>query len=180
VALVVLAGGLVYGVSPPVRERVDTKVSDLRERFLEVFRPSYVPANPVEVTTNSASEEHPALAAADGFNNTYWSSLPDADRPFLKFRFDSAVDLEKAIIQNGNSDDFKQQARPRLLHFVYSDNSSQDVTLEDKPGEQQVDLDAGPAVDAVEIYVLDSYPATTGRTDVAITEIELFAKKKKG
>ena len=66
------------------------------------------------------------------------------------------------------------QLRPERLHLVFSDGSTTDVRLEDSPKFQTFPI-AARQVSSVEVHIVSVY-GSLGGSDLAITEIELFAK----
>ena len=52
-----------------------------------------------------------------------------------------------------------------------------DATLKDQPDPQEITLQHGRKVSTVEVHVVATYQSLTG-TNVAVTELELFSKKR--
>jgi hypothetical protein len=175
VAVLLVIGGILYGVVTPVRGWVNERVVAAKQRVESVIHPQYVPANPVEVTASTAIKGHPGAAAGDGFTNTFWAA-PVAKQPALVLRFDRPVELRRALIRVGVSGNFQGSNRPQTLHVVYSTGASQDLSLVDTPDAQEVKLKSGGKVSVVELHVTSVFRSV--RSDaVAITEVELFSRK---
>jgi hypothetical protein len=174
IALVILVAGVIYGVYPPFRSAINGEVGAVRNKIVGVADQQLVPEHPVAVTASLASPGHPAKLAADEFKNTYWLApwSPD-NQPTLTLTFSSHVVIKKMIILVGASDNFTAHDRPSVLHMVYSNQESDDVTLKDTSGQQQFDLRNANGVSNVQIQISDVFAAQAA-SDVAITEIELF------
>src|SRR5262249_30686921 len=136
VAVVVLLSGIVYGVFAPFRGWVNHQVTAVKTKINRVINPQY---DPVHVTARNATASlkgHEAGKAVDGFSNTYWESpatLPGGREVVLVLQFDKTVDVDKAIIRSGVSDNFQSTNRPQALHIVYNTGATFDVTLKDSP-----------------------------------------------
>jgi hypothetical protein len=89
--------------------------------------------------------------------------------------FQHPVTLNRMIIQIGASDNYNKVDRPSVLHVVYPNGTGEDLQLKDTPDEQTVNINHGANVTSVIIQVTGFY-RSTGASDVAITEIQLFGK----
>src|SRR5205807_1408539 len=90
--------------------------------------------------------------------------------------FPAPVDLAQMIVTSGAVPDFQAQPRAQLIHLVYSDGKSQDITLTDEAKPQTHTLSGAKGVTKIEIHVQSSYPSLKGK-DVSIAELEFFVKK---
>ncbi len=174
--LVVAAAGAVTGyvMVPPFHESVDKLVAQVRR----TVAPTYVPVNIAGKAIGSASAGHPALAAFDGFSNTYWAAPTGAKAPGLSARFSPAVDIAKILVTAGASGDFQALPRPKSLLLEFLDASGQVVAsttaqLTDTKDPQVIDVVA-KGVTEVRLTVQTIYQGTGGG-GVAITEIEFRA-----
>lgn len=177
VAVVLFVGTLVYGIHPPFRDAVNERWTSAKDRVQAIVKPQFVPVHASGAQATTESPDHPGPLAVDGFKNTFWVAPGAAAEPTLVLTFAEPVDLKRAIVRNGSSEDFQKSHRAKDLHFVYSTGQSFDATLTDTPEEQKVRLKEAQGVTSVEIHVTSVYRSLQGN-DLAITEIELFTKKK--
>jgi hypothetical protein len=174
VAIVLLVGGIAYATFAPLRGWVNDRVVDAKSRATSIVHPQYTPVHPFQVTGQSSLSNHPPDAVSDGFTNTFWAA-PVGDKAVVTLRFDHPTDVSRALIRIGISGNFQGSNRPHELRLVYSTGKAQDLSLDDKADPQQVTLKAGGKVTTIELHVVSLYKASSD--SVAITEIELFAKK---
>ncbi|MGH4025913.1 MAG: NADase-type glycan-binding domain-containing protein, partial [Pseudonocardiaceae bacterium] len=176
-----LLAGLLYAVVPSLRGAVNELARGGVDRITSALGQKDVPVRPVSTDAAAQVPEHPARYAFDGGNNTFWKA-PNADaKPTLVLKFDHPTQIERAIVHNGGSgEEFGVLARPRQLHVVYFNGETPsgvfDVTLEDKPDEQEVAFGRGDPATRVEIQVTDVYRAPDS-PDLGLTEIELFERQ---
>lgn len=174
IAVIIFVAGVIYGVYPPFRSAINGEVGAIKNKIVGVADQQLVPEHPIAVTANLASPNHPAKMAADEFKNTYWLAPWSANnQPTLTLTFNSHVVIKKMIILIGASDSFTAHDRPSVLHMVYSNQESDDITLKDTSNQQQFNLRNANGVSNVQIQISDVF-AAQGASDVAITEIELF------
>jgi hypothetical protein len=174
IGIALIVGGLVYATWAPFRGWTNDRVGEGKAKVMSIIHPQYTPVHPLEVTGASALKDHPAAALSDGFTNTFWAA-PATDKAVVTMRFDHPVDVRRALIRIGVSGNFQGTNRPHDLHLVFSNGKTQDLSLDDKPEAQEVSLKTGGKVTTIEIHVASMYKATSDA--VAITEVELFAKK---
>ena len=175
IAVALLVGGMVYGAVAPVRGFVNDRVVSVKARALSVIHPQYTPVHPFQVTGATATKDHPASALSDGFTNTFWAAPSTGDPTFI-LKFDHSVHVDQALLLIGVSGNFQGANRPSELRLVFSNGHTQNIQLDDKPDEQKVAIKTGGKITSIEVHVIGFYRA--GSSDaVAITEIELFAKK---
>jgi hypothetical protein len=126
------------------------------------------------------------MLAMDGFSNTYWAALASDRAPVLVLRFNGSQDIAEIGFRLGASgaapvDAFLLQPRPHLVHLVFSNGYTTDLTLKDQEATQVqfTALGDGKAkqVTFVEIHVQTVYaPAGASPSSVAITEVEFTTK----
>jgi hypothetical protein len=156
-----------------VVSRVTTAVTSVRK----IVHPNFDPINPTGASASTATRGHPPGLTIDGFTNTYWAALPTDRSPFLKLTFASPSDLAEIGITSGASgtapaDQYLTQPRPHAVHLVFSDGSTQDLTLADSAKAQFFPISAKGAT-FVEIHVLSVWQtAGAAPSSVAITEVE--------
>jgi hypothetical protein len=175
VLLLVLAG-LAYALAPGVRGWANPSLTTVARKAQSIFKPVYVPVRPVDVLASGELPDHPARAVSDGFTNTHWAMPEGGAEPVLMFRFENPVDLKRAIVRSGASDDFQSTHRPERLHLVFSTGKTTDLTLVDSPDPQILDLPGSEGATSVEIHIVSRYPAFSG-PNLALTEIEFFEQE---
>lgn len=174
IALVILVGGAIYGVYPPFRTAVNSRVDAVKQKIVGVADQQLVPEHPVTVTAGGASAKHAGKLAVDEFKNTYWLTPWSANKkPTLTLTFKGHIVLKKMIIMIGASDGFVAHDRPSVLHMVFSNQESDDILLHDTSDQQQFAIRSATGVTSVQIQISDVFQAPKA-SDVAITEIELF------
>ncbi|GLZ39464.1 zinc ribbon domain-containing protein [Actinokineospora sp. NBRC 105648] len=173
VSVLLLVGGIVYGVSGDFRGWVNARAVAAKQGVERMIFPQYTPVSPVQVSATSELPDHPGALAVDGLSNTFWAAPRDGPEPTVVLRYDRPVSLARAIVRTGARDEFQTRHRAEQLHLVFSTGRTADVTLKDNPDPQQVDIENGAGVEWVEIHVVKVFQSVKG-TDVAVTEIELF------
>ncbi len=171
---VLLLGGIgLYGLVSPFRQAVNEQVGSAAGTVKDWFTNDPKPVRPSEVTATASSAGHEAPLAADNAPNTFWSAPIEPTLPTLVFKFDKAVDLERAIFRIGIGDKFQTAFRPAKVHLVYSTGKTFDLTLTDVPDEQPVKLENGEGAQSVELFIESTHRSLQGN-EVAISEIEFF------
>ena len=137
-----------------------------------------VPADAVRAAASSQSGEHVAANLVDGALGTFWSRTVNDRIAKVTFTFGQPQRLARISIAAGASgDQFGLRHRPKVVRLDFSDGASKSVTLADRPGYQNVDLEPR-AVDQVRISILEVYEATGGgatRRLTSISEVRFFA-----
>jgi hypothetical protein len=172
VAVVILVVGLLYATVPAVRTWINPKVVAGRQWVEHKVFTQYAPVRAVKATATPVDKKHPAIAAVDGFTNTYWSTPVTGTRRIV-LQFQEPVELKKALIRGGIVGELRGSQRPRTLHLVYPTGKTQDLKMQDHTDPQEFELDSGGKVKTVEVYVQDTYDNATSKV-VTVTEIELF------
>ena len=147
----------------------------------KIVHPNYDPIYPIGVSATTAIAGHPPTLAIDRFTNTYWAALPGDRNPTLVLRFAGPQDLAEIGFTSGASgtapaDQFLAQPRPHQIHLVFSDGTTQDLSLSDSEKAQFYAINA-KQVTFVEIHVQSVWQtATAPPSSVAITEVEFRIK----
>jgi hypothetical protein len=174
IALVLVIGGVAYGLFAPFRGWVNEQVTEAKAAFEQTFFPQYAPVSAAEAPVASAAlPDHPANMAVDGQSDSFWAAPVVGVEPNMVVKFDRDVDLVKIIVHNGDSKGFKDSARAAKLHLVFSNGQTTDVNLQDKPDPQTLEIENGAGVNSVEIHVVSTFKSVTG-PNLAISEIEFF------
>ena len=66
--------GLLFATVPAVRAWINPKVVAGRQWVESKIFTQYAPVRAVKATATPVDKKHPAIAAVDGFTNTYWST----------------------------------------------------------------------------------------------------------
>ena len=180
-ALIVFVGGILYLFLPPLRNHLNGFVASpmhaISERVNKKFNPQFVPVRPSQTAASAEIPDHGGALAVDKISNNYWAAPFDpANFPRLTLTFDKPVTISKIIVTSGAGEEFAANHRPSLLHLVYSNNQSDDVRPTDGDKPQTFELANAKDVTAIEVDVTEVFRAQNA-TNVAIAEIELFAKE---
>lgn len=176
VAALLLVTGVLYGAATPVRSWVNSHVTAAKSKITRMINPQFDPVHANGVTATAQVKGHDSAKAVDGFSNTFWSAPSGGREVVLILRFNSKVDVDKAIIRNGVSANLQSTNRPQKLHIVYNTGATFDVELKDSQDPQEVSIGNGHGITNMEIHITSLYKSTKSN-DVAITEIELFRKE---
>lgn len=178
VSVILLVAGIVYGVYAPFRAWVNDRAMALKADVEGIFFPTYAPVRAGEKPVSPVQvPQFPGELALDGLTNTFWAAPVGGQRePVLVVKFDREVDLARLIVHNGQQDNFKDRHRGQKLHLVFSTGKTTDVTLQDRPDPQTLEIENGDGASSVEIHVLSTFKSVEGN-EVAITEIELFEEE---
>jgi hypothetical protein len=161
--IVLLVGGLLYGVYAPFRNKVNSIYNSGKDKVTSFI--------------------HPGKMAVDLAKNTYWLSpvpnpaQPVDQRPFIDVTFPEATNLSRVIVRDGAFDNFGAFARPKTLLFLYDDGQQFELTLKNDPEPQTHSIKFGGKRTHVRIFVTDIYLGSDP-TQMALTEIEFKTKKK--
>lgn len=175
VSIALLVAGLLYGVFAPFRVWVNDKAMAVKAGVEDIFFPNYEPVRAAETPLSPVQlKQFPGAMALDNLTNTFWAAPVGGPRePVLEVKFDREVDLARLIVHNGQQDGFKDRHRAQKLHLVFSTGKTTDVTLQDRPDPQTLEVENGEGATSVEIHVMSTFKSVTGN-EVSITEIELF------
>ncbi len=166
-----------YAVVPGWRDGVNSIFSSIRQ----VVAPNLVPVRTAGQASGQAAKGHPAQFAFDGFSNTYWaSSLTASSAPTISASFSPATDVAKILVTSGAVPDFQGSPRPHEISVEFLDAAgavvdSRDLELKDVKDPQSFDVSAKGA--ATFRLTVKSVYASSGGTNVAITEVEFLAAK---
>jgi hypothetical protein len=185
ISIILLVGGLLYAVSPPFRNAVYKRWSSTKTKVMQVIRPQFNPVRPSGINATSeccplpdGKPTNPASAATDGFKNTAWAANAADLEPTLILSFERATNLDQVLITSGDPKEFVGLPRPQVIHLVYSNGKSQDITIKDEQKPQRITLKGATGVTQVEMHVTKFYkPAAPKGDTMRISEIELFTKK---
>lgn len=175
-SVLILILSIVYGVSSPFRDAVNKRVTSVKETLLSKVKPEYFQVHPLTSKASSEVKDNPGPLAVDGFKNTFWIAPATDPQPILDVTFDEAATIDKVIVRNGQPDNFQSTNRPQLLHLVFPNGRSFDLTVKDDPGEHTYSVNSHGKVTSVEIHIGQVYKAFNP-SGTALTEVEFFRKK---
>jgi hypothetical protein len=181
IAAIIVVALLAFLLIPSFHSLVVNRATTGFTTVRKIVHPNYDPIYPIGASASTAIAGHPPTLAVDRFTNTYWAALPSDHTPSLVIRFAGPQDLAEIGFTSGASgtapaDQFLAQPRPHLVHLVFSDGTTQDVTLTDSEKPQFSAIN-GKQVTFVEIHVQSVWPtATAPPSSVAITEVEFRIK----
>lgn len=163
----------------------DTAISEIR--FLDDSPSALVGGAQASASSELPPEKdnldlkaYAAVKATDGFVDTYWcENTPGKGGPgqgigeWLRVDLGSAVAVKTMRIAIGNGFDqksFVHNSRPLVLKAEFSDGSVRELTLEDRPGLQDVDL-GGKSLSWVKLTIVKVAEGTRWN-DTAIAEVQ--------
>jgi hypothetical protein len=178
-----------FGVEP-IRQKL--QLPNVRQKTLDWIKgaatPVYDPIRPDGAVSAAVDAKHPPTAAIDLANNTYWSAAGanGGVGSTLTISFKKPVDLARFLITSGASGEepgtFVNRPRPSELRLRVNGDvaGEKTVSLRDVETPQQITLKAND-VSTLEIVIGAVYPpAKPTQLGAAITEVELFTKRKFG
>ncbi len=176
IAAALLLVGLVYGVSPDLRGRVNASIGDARDSVMSKIRKNYAPLAPIEVTATSAVDGSPVTLAVDSNTVTSWIAPGTDAEPTLVARFDEPIDLERIKIWNGSANGFKEHERIQAIHFVFDTGQSYDLEILDLPDGKDYEVKNGTGIRSVEVHVVGTYSSLSSE-DLGLSEIEFLIRR---
>lgn len=177
-AIVVLLFGGLYAFSPPFRGNVNTEVIEAKNTLAGAFLEDWVPVRQSSISAAQERPDHPAKFAMDNNTATFWAARTDSKTAALTIQFDRVTDLRRIIVHSGDPKNYLASQRPQRLTLVFDTGKTHDITLTDKPDNQQHAIKNGNGVKQVQVLVAGIYPSAES-TDTVISEIELFEKQVK-
>jgi hypothetical protein len=175
VVAAILVGGLAYGAFPSFRTTVNNQVSSIVNNFTgKISAPT--PVHATSVKASSAATGHDGSLAVDAFSNTFWAAPLKTDpHPTLTVGFAANTDVSVMLFISGNTANELSEARPKVLHIVFSNGASQNITLVDSANSQQFNITGASGISGMTIQIMSVYPSTSG-ADVALSDVEFFGK----
>lgn len=185
VAIILAMAGVGVGfMVPSIRVVAFNTARGGIEKARDTLFPSFSNIRPIESTATSELPDHPAAHARDLIVNTYWAEAVEGDGigQTISFTFAESFELGKVIITPGSIDQnqpdlFLKNPRPKVLHLVFDNGASTDLTLEDEPNKaQSFTVKGGKGITKVDISISEVFPGSGG-ADTALAEVEF---KKRG
>jgi hypothetical protein len=173
-AVMILLGGLLYGVFPPLRNGVNSRFESIKTSITNAIGDNLSPIHAVSVTANSTAQGSSPLYAADENLDTYWlAPWSDSNHPVLTFKFSRHVTLRKMILHSGADNNFVQIGRPGGLLLSFSNGETLTLIPQDTSQSQTFTISHANLITSVQMQITGINPGSSG-SDVAITEIEWF------
>ena len=175
--LAILAiAGVALGVSVgPWRDTATDWLAERLDSIRQLVAPTYEPVNPQGATASSSLDGHPPEDAIDLGSTTWWAEGAEGDGvgESITVTFAEPVDIAAIIVTPGvgDSEQFVQQPRPRVLHVVFDNQTTTDLAVTDSPEFQTFEVDGADGVTSVQFQVDAVWPGQSGE-DLGITEIE--------
>ncbi|MEU0881738.1 zinc ribbon domain-containing protein [Lentzea sp. NPDC005914] len=174
IAVLLFAG--LYGLSQPFRSDVNTRAISVKNKVASVFSQQLVPVRQSSISAGRELPGHPAKLAMDNDYGTFWAAPTDSKTAALTIHFDHVTDLRRMIVYSGDGKKYLGSQRPRRLTLVFDTGKTDDITLTDKPDQQEHAIEGGDGIREVQVLIADVYPSSES-TDTVISEIELFEKQ---
>jgi hypothetical protein len=173
VVVLILVGAVVYGAVAPVRSAVNNQVNSIIQNFSSTTSaPSQVRVS--SVTATSSIPGHSGDRAVDPYINTYWAAPFGGNaQPTLSVGFAASTNVTVILVVSGDADNYSAEPRPKLVHIVFSNGGTQDITLADTSKQQTFTLSGANGITGMTIQIKSVYPSTKGNA-VSITDIEFF------
>jgi len=180
IGAIIVVALLAFLLVPSFHNAVVDRVSKTFTSLRIALRPNYDPIYPIAATATTTIANHPASLAMDKFSNTYWAASANDRGPVLTLRFSGPAEIGFRSGASGTApaDAFLSQPRPHLVHLVFSDHTTADLTLKDQdPTQAQFSSIDAKQITSVEIHIQSVWaPAGASRSAVAITEVEFKTK----
>ena len=178
----IIVGLLAFLLVPSFHNGVVNRVTSAVTTVRKAIFPHYDAVYATGASASTSIAGHLPNLAIDKFTNTYWAAQASDHGPYLKLSFHDPVDLAQIGFDSGAAgttpvDDFLAQPRPHLVHLVFSNGTTADLTLKDEDPKvaknaQFYPIDA-KQVSFVEIHIMSVYaPAGASPSAVAIAEVE--------
>lgn len=142
------------------------------------IHPTYNPVHPIAATATSFAPGHPPTNAIDGLTTTYWATAPSATSgvgQVLTVRFSGPVNIDRVgflLGATGSAGAYLSEARPSVVHLVFSNGASANLTLTDSSAFQAYEVRADH-VTQMQLTVEAVYASPIGH-ECAIAQIEFF------
>ncbi|HEX4704274.1 MAG TPA: zinc ribbon domain-containing protein, partial [Pseudonocardiaceae bacterium] len=107
IAVLVVLGGIVYGIYPPFRHTVNADVVAIKNGTIGKLETKPTPVHADKVVATAADPGHPADLVNDNIIGTYWEAPTNGVEPALVLSFDHKANLAQAIIRSGIGNDFQ-------------------------------------------------------------------------
>ena len=187
VGVILLIGGLVYGIVPGIRNQVNEEVGSVKGWFNGLIHPTRTEVIPTGILASSQLPGHAAQLIIDRATNTYWlARVPKRrDRRLtLDFSFQNKFDLKNIAVWNGvgssKDPDYGTTRRAAKIFLEFPDTNVPGCTvnLKDRAGEadkQNVSDCNADSIGRVRVTILE-YDGDPKVTDVAISKMQFYKK----
>ena len=176
--IIAVAAGAVVGYLfvPPLHQRVDGLVADLRLSYLPEISDLHPPQ-----ASGDGVDGHTGDLAVDDNTVTYWLADPAGAGPTLTVELGAPTNLGGLIFHSGSATDssFTKHRRPERveLSFPGTERPPIELDLKDQSEPQAISLDAR-GVSTVVIHVVSWFEAGAGGDQlIALREIEFKERR---
>jgi hypothetical protein len=184
VGVILIVGGIVYGMVPGFRSTLNDEFSTVKNKFNSWIHPHRTEVLPDAVFASSALRRHGAQLLKDTATNTYWAARPPKGNVHITLRYGFAekFDLKNIAVWNGIGDskdrDYNSTLRPHHVFFSFPGSGVTGCPIEfkDLPGEaakQDVSSCNAKAVQEIKIRIDDYYPSQ-GANVVALAKVQFY------
>jgi hypothetical protein len=187
VGVILLIGGLVYGIVPNIRSSVNDEFGSAKDKINSWIHPTRTEVIPTGAFASSQLPGHAAQSLIDGPTNTYWESrLPvrTTRKLTLDFSFQNKFDLKNIAIWNGvgssKTPDYTTTTRLQTLFLSFPQTAIPgcEVKVQDLPKEAvKVDVSKcnGNGITQVRVTILDQAGDPKLKT-IAVAKFQFFKK----
>lgn len=176
VAVITLLAGLLVGFSPDLRNKVTTKLGDVKDSTMSKLHPRYAPIAPVDLSVTSETPDNPGTNVIDGNTISFWVAPGSDAEPTIVVRFDEPFNLERIKLWNGAAVGFKEHRRVKDIHMVFDTGQSYDLTVKDLPEGVEYEVKNGKGIRSLELHVTGFYNSLSG-DKLGVSEIEFFFRR---
>jgi hypothetical protein len=187
VGVILLIGGLVYGIVPNVRSSVNDEVGSVKNKINSWIHPTRTEVIPTGVIASSQLPGHAAQFVIDGPTNTYWEArLPvrKTRKLTLDFTFQNNFDLKNIAVWNGvgssKTPDYTSTLRLQTIFLTFPDTSIPgcEVKITDLPKEavkKDVSYCHADGITRLRVTVLDA-AGDPKLKDIAVAKLQFYKK----
>jgi hypothetical protein len=161
-----------FALIGPFRTWVQDNVfQPVKDKYHDITTQSFEPVAALNPTATSEEPGFPIIQAFDLVSNSAWHGPFTNSQIVMTVQFQQPTDIDRALVTNGDFDNFAGFSRPRNIHLVFDTGQTFDFELKDSPDAESYDINNGAGVSSVQIFIVDTYQSTNSPT-VAVTEWE--------
>jgi len=187
VGVIMLIGGLVYGIVPGIRSSVNEEIGSIKDTVNGWIHPTRTEVIPTGILASGQLASHSGQLVIDRHTNTYWEArVPkkSSRRLTLDITFQNKFDLKNIVVWNGVGDskepDYTTTRRMAKIFLEFPDTNVPGctVTFNDRAGEadkQDVSKCNADGIARVRITLLE-FDGNPKLRDVAVAKIQFYKK----
>ncbi len=185
IGVILIVGGLVYGLVPGVRNAVNDEVGSVKNKINSWIHPTRTEVLPNAVLVSGTPlRGHGPPALKDTATNTYWAEKPPHGNVHitLSYGFADKFDLKNIAVWNGIGDskdrDYNSTLRPEHVFFSFPGSSVSGCQIKfadtpNEPSKQDVSHCHANGIDEILIRIDDYYPSE-GAKIVALAKVQFY------